>query len=157
VGVAFSSGYRVDQQIRIDFGESVVFEGYTLTAVDRYVERTPQRISAGAVIEVTDRNGRLVRTMRPRLNQFGDRRAVPTPAVMYTPTHDLYLNLNSTVTPTTSFVVLRVVKSPLVTWIWIGGFILALGTAYSLSGSGRTVPARASARSELAGEEGASA
>lgn len=156
IGVAFSAGYRVDQQVRIDFGESVVFEGYTLTAVDRYMERTAQRISAGVVIEVS-RDGQLIRTMRPRLNQFGDRRAVPTPAVMYTPWHDLYLNLNSTVTPTTTFAVLRVVKSPLVTWIWIGGFILALGTLYSLSGSARTVPVRASVGSGAAREEGASA
>lgn len=156
VGVAFSSGYRVDQQVRIDFGESVTFEGYTLTAIDRYVERTPQRISAGAVVEVS-RNGRLLRTMRPRLNQFGDRRAVPTPAVMYTASHDLYLNLNSTVTPTTTFVVLRVVKSPLVTWIWIGGFILVLGTAYSLGGSGRTVLASARAGAQGQGTERANA
>lgn len=156
LGVAFSAGYRVDQQVRVDFGESVEFEGYTLTAVDRYVERTPQRISAGVVIDVSQ-DGRLIRTMRPRLNQFGDRRAVPTPAVMYRPSHDLYLNLNSQVTPTTTFAVLRVVKSPLVTWIWIGGFILALGTLYSLSGSSRTVPARASVGVEARGEEGASA
>ncbi|NLG07965.1 MAG: heme lyase CcmF/NrfE family subunit [Deinococcales bacterium] len=147
VGVAFSAGYRVDQQIRIDFGESAEFDGYTLTAVDRFVERTPQRISSGAVIEVS-RDGRPVRTMTPRLNVFGDSRAVPTPAVMYRPSHDLYLNLNSTVGPTTTFVVLRVVKSPLVTWIWIGGFILVIGTAYALGGSTRTVPARATVRAE---------
>jgi len=45
-------------------------------------------------------------------------------------------------------VVLRVVKSPLVTWIWIGGFILVIGTAYALGGSTRTVPARATVRAE---------
>ena len=156
LGVAFSSGYRVDEQIRLDFGASAPFEEYTLTAVDRFMERTPGRISAGAVVEVT-KDGRLIATLRPRLNVFGEGRPVPTPAVVYTPWHDVYLNLNSTVTPTTTFVVLRVVKSPLVTWIWIGGFILALGTAYSLSGSGRTVPVRASVGSEAAREEGASA
>lgn len=147
LGVAFSAGYRVDQQVRLDFGQSIEFEGYTLTAVDRFVERTPQRISAGAVIDVR-RGDRDVRSLTPRLNTFGDRQPVPTPAVMYTPTHDLYLNLNSTVTPTTTFVVLRLVKSPLVTWIWIGGFILVLGTAYALGGSARTVPARASVAAE---------
>ncbi len=148
VGVAFSSGYRIDEQIKLDYGASAEFSGYTLTAVDRFMERTPQRISAGAVIDVT-RNGRQVATLRPRLNLFGEAgRTVPTPAVLYTPTHDLYLNLNSTVTPTSTFVVLRAVKSPLVTWIWVGGIILALGTIYSLGGSGRRVPARVTAGDE---------
>lgn len=151
VGVAFSSGYRVDEQLRLDFGSSAEFSGYTLTAVDRFMERTPARISAGAVIAVT-RNGRPVTTLRPRLNLFGEAgRTVPTPAVYYTATHDLYLNLNSSVGPDTTFVVLRVVKSPLVTWIWVGGAILLLGTAYSLGGGRRTVPAPAHAREKHEG------
>lgn len=136
LGVAFSSGYRVDEQIRLDFGASATFEGYTLTAVDRYVERTEGRISAGAVVEVR-RGDSLVTTMRPRINVFGDGRPVPTPAVMYTPWHDLYLNLNSSIGPTSTFVVLRAVKSPLVTWIWVGGVIMALGTLYALGAGAR--------------------
>ena len=75
--------------------------------------------------------------MRPRINVFGDGRPVPTPAVMYTPLHDLYLNLNSSIGPTSTFVVLRAVKSPLVTWIWVGGVIMALGTLYALGGGAR--------------------
>ncbi|HZJ09259.1 MAG TPA: cytochrome c-type biogenesis CcmF C-terminal domain-containing protein, partial [Trueperaceae bacterium] len=136
LGVAFSSGYRVDEQLRIDFGASAEFEGYTLTAVDRYMERAPGRISAGAVIRVS-RDGRDLTTLRPRINVFGEGRPVPTPAVMYTPLHDVYLNINSTVGPESTFVILRAVKSPLVTWIWVGGAILVFGTSYSLSGSMR--------------------
>src|SRR5690606_411359 len=52
LGVSFSSSYRVDEQLRLDFGASTSFEGYTLTAVDRFMERTSGRISAGAVIDV---------------------------------------------------------------------------------------------------------
>lgn len=136
LGVAFSSGYRVDEQIKLDFGASTTFQGYTLTASDRFMERTAARISSGAVIDVSQ-GGRKVATLRPRINVFGAAtRPVPTPAVMYTPWHDLYLNLNSTVGPDSTFVVLRAVKSPLVTWIWVGAFILVLGTAYSLSPTG---------------------
>ena len=140
LGVAFSSGYRVDQQVRIDFGSSAEFEGYTLTAVDRYMERSPARISAGAVVRVS-RDGRDLATLRPRINVFGAGRPVPTPAVMYTPWHDIYLNINSTVNNESTFVILRVVKSPLVTWIWLGGAILVLGSAYSLSGTQRRLAA----------------
>ncbi len=144
VGVAFSSGYRVDEQIRLEVGASAEFEGYTLTAADVFVERSPARISAGAVVEVR-RGDRELGTLRPRLNLFGGMgRTVPTPDVMYMPWHDVYLNLNSQVGPDTEFIVLRAVKSPLVTWIWVGGLILVVGTLYSLGGATRRVTARAS-------------
>ena len=70
--------------------------------------------------------------MRPQNNLFaGSQQLVPTPDVYYTPLHDLYLNV-STVRPGQDHLILRVVQSPLVTWIWVGGFILAFGTVYSL-------------------------
>ena len=141
LGILGSSAFRIDEQIRIDFGATVAFEGYDLTAADSFMERTPGRISAGAIIEVA-RDGRPVTTLRPRINQFaGQGMNVPTPAVHYTLWHDLYLNIASTVGPESSFVVLRVVKSPLVTWIWIGGVIMALGTLYALTPDRRRVAA----------------
>ncbi|MDZ7799377.1 MAG: heme lyase CcmF/NrfE family subunit [Trueperaceae bacterium] len=142
LGIMGSSAYRVDQQIRIDFGGSAAFQGFELHANDRFMERTPQRISSGAVIEVT-RDGREVTTLRPRVNVFeGQQQTVPTPAVMYRPMFDLYLNIASNVGPESDFVVLRAVRSPLVTWIWVGGLIIVLGTGYALSPSGRPAPAR---------------
>ena len=144
IGILGSSAYRVDQQVRIDFGASATFEGYELHVVDRFMERGAGRISAGAIVEVT-RDGRPVTTLRPRINQFaGQGMNVPTPAVYYTPWHDLYLNIASTVGPESSFVVLRAVKSPLITWIWVGGLIMALGTIYALTPGRR--PASATRR-----------
>ncbi len=141
LGVMAASAYRVDEQVRIDFGASATFQGYTLTAADRFMERSPQRISAGAVVEVRE-DGRLLRTLRPRTNLFpGQQQQVPTPAVLYRPTHDLYLSVASTVGPDSEFVVLRVVRSPLVVWIWVGGLIMVLGTAYALT-PGRRAAAR---------------
>ncbi len=152
VGVAFSSGYRVDEQLRVDVGGSAQFEGYTLTALDTFMEQTPGRISAGAIVQVS-RDGTLVGTLRPRLNVFGaGGRPIPTPAVLYRPSHDVYLNLNSTVGPDTQFVVLRAVKSPLVTWIWVGGLVLVFGVIYSLGGATRALPAHATRASTVAQE-----
>jgi len=152
VGVAFSAGYRVDEQVRLDIGGSAEFEGYTLTATELFVDPTAARVSAGVLVEV--RSGdRFVTTLRPRINVFpGSNRGIPTPAVLYRPSHDLYLSLNSNVAPGTTFVVLRVVKSPLVTWIWVGGALLALGTAYALGGSTRRVAARVSVPAAAARE-----
>ncbi|MEX2541819.1 MAG: heme lyase CcmF/NrfE family subunit [Trueperaceae bacterium] len=132
LGIAGASGYRIDQQMRFDFGEPVPFRGYTLTAVDSFREQTPGRSSAGAIVDVA-RDGRHVTTLRPRINAFGgNQQNVPTPDVLYTPWHDLYLSLAGNVSPDQQFVVLRVVQSPLVAWIWLGGLIIALGTVWAL-------------------------
>jgi cytochrome c-type biogenesis protein CcmF len=133
IGVTGASGYRVDEEARLDFGQPVQFQGYSLVAVDRYDEITAGRLSSGATVEVY-RDGRLVTTLYPRLNQFGQNEMiVPTPGVLYTPWHDIYLNIAGSVQPGQQFVILHLVQSPLVTWIWIGGLLLVLGTAYALS------------------------
>lgn len=145
VGIAFSGGYRVDQQIRIPFGNTAEFREYTLHAVDRYMVQTPGVISAGAEVDVY-RGGKLISTLKPRVNVFGEGgRPVPTPGVYYGVWHDLYLNLGNTIGPDTEFVVLRVVMSPLVAWIWVGGFIMAFGTIYALSPNRREVKQTAGA------------
>jgi cytochrome c-type biogenesis protein CcmF len=141
IGILGSSAYRVDEQIRVDIGGSAMFQGHELTVVDRFMERTDQRVTAGAIVEVR-RDGRLVDTLRPRINSFaGQQMTVPTPSVMYTPWYDIYLNVAGSVGPGQEFVVLRAVRSPLITWIWVGGVILALGTLYALTPSRRPAPA----------------
>ncbi len=139
LGVVGSGAYRVDEQFRIDFGQSYTFQGYELKAIDKFMEQTPGKVSAGAIIEMY-KNGKLITTKRPRINVFtGQQMSVPTPAVIYLPWHDVYLNIVGTLSPDQNYVSLRAIQSPLVTWIWLGGLIMALGTAYALSPSGRKV------------------
>lgn len=131
VAVAASGGYRVDTQLRLAFDAPVAFEGYTLIARRTYTENLPQRASEGAVIDV-ERNGRALATLRPRINRFRNaQQAVTTPGVLYRPFEDVYLSL-SQIDPDGRWVIVRAVRSPLVTWIWWGGAILVLGTVYAL-------------------------
>lgn len=133
IGVMAASAYRVDEEARLDFGQPVTFQGYTLVAVDNFEEVTPGRASFGAEVEIY-KGDRLVTTLFPRINQFGQNEmVVPTPGVLYTATHDLYLNVAGQVTPNQQYAILHLVQSPLVTWIWIGGFLLVIGTGYALS------------------------
>lgn len=137
LGIAGASGYRVDEQMRLDFGRPVTFRGYELTATGSFREETPGRLTQGAVVAVA-RDGRNVTTLRPRINIFGgNQQSAPTPDVLYTPWHDLYLSLAGDVSADQQFVVLRVVQSPLVAWIWIGGLIVSLGTVWALMPAGR--------------------
>ena len=148
VGILGSSAYRVDEQLRIDIGGTAAWQGFDLTVVDRYMERSDQRVSVGAEVQVA-REGRILATLYPRINSFsGQSMTVPTPAVLYTPLYDVYLNIAAGVTPEQEFVVLRVVRSPLITWIWLGGVIMALGTGYALSPTRRAVSATQRSREE---------
>lgn len=139
LGIAGSGGYRVDEQVKINFGESIVFQGYELKAIDKFRESTQGRISDGVIVEVW-RKGNKLAELHPRINTFtptGSETAmgtqpVPTPAVLYRPMHDIYLNLSGTVGAEQDFVILRVVQSPLIAWIWFGGLIMLIGTVYAL-------------------------
>lgn len=133
IGVTGASAYRVDEEARLEFGQPISFQGYTLLATQRYEDITAGRASNGAEVQIY-RGDRLVSTLYPRLNQFGrNDMVVPTPGVLYTPWHDIYLNIAGIVQPGQQFVILHLVQSPLVTWIWIGGLLLVIGTGYSLS------------------------
>jgi cytochrome c-type biogenesis protein CcmF len=152
LGVMGSSAYRVDRQINIPFGESKEFQGYTLKAIDLFTDpsmeevqqmmldgRSPNRVSRGAIIELW-KGDQLIKVKRPRLNNFsGQQMVVATPAVIYRPFHDVYLNIVGSLEVESISVTIRAVQSPLVTWIWVGGAIMVIGTAYALSPSGRRV------------------
>ncbi len=133
VGIVGSSGYRTDVQLRLPYGERVAFVDYELEAVAPFAERELARTSVGVDVAVYQ-NGREVDTLRPRINTFGgNSMAVPTPAVHYTAWHDLYLSVAGAIDPGAEAVIVRVVRSPLIMWIWFGGGVIALGTFWALS------------------------
>jgi cytochrome c-type biogenesis protein CcmF len=141
LGLAASGGYRVDTQFRLDMGQPVSFQGYQLTLERIFRENLPQRTGQVAAVRVT-RGGRTLATLEPRINRFRNSdQSVPSPGVLYRPLEDVYLTL-SLVDEAGQSVVLRAVRSPLVTWIWFGALIVLLGTSYALSPQRRPLPAR---------------
>lgn len=133
LGITGASGYRMDQQLRLEYGTPTTFQGYDLVARQPFAEQVAGRRSVGVLVDVFQ-GDRRVATLNPRINAFGDSQMnVPTPSVRYTLTHDLYLALAGAVSPDADAVVIRAVQSPLVALIWVGGLVMALGTAYALS------------------------
>ncbi|CAN5449554.1 heme lyase CcmF/NrfE family subunit [soil metagenome] len=131
LGIAGSSGYRTDTQYRAAVGETVAFGGYDLTVTGFFLEDRPDRVSRGATVEVA-RGGRVLSELRPRVNRFTNaQQNVETPGVLYRPLEDVYLTVLQ-IDEDAGFVVLRAVQSPLISWIWFGGLIIALGTGYAL-------------------------
>ncbi len=145
IGIVGSGGYRVDQQLRLPYGERVAFQGYELEVLRPFSEQAGGRTSAGVEVAVFER-GERVTVLNPRINRFGDRQMlVPTPSVRYTLGHDLYLALAGAVDPNQDFVIIRAVQSPLITWIWIGGAIVVFGAGYALTPGDRRLRRRAEA------------
>lgn len=152
LGIVGSGGYRVDQQIRLPYGERVAFQGYELQALRPFAEQVAGRASVGVEVAVWQ-DDRQVTVLTPRINRFGtNQMTVPTPSVRYTAGHDLYLALAGAVDPAQDFVIIRAVQSPLVTWIWIGGVIIALGTIYAFTPGERPARRRVTAEAPVGAE-----
>lgn len=151
LAITASSGYRTDVQLRLPYGERVAFSAYELMAIAPYAERTGGRTSVGVDVAVF-RDDRQITVLRPHINSFGENTmTVPTAAVRYTATHDLYLSIAGAIDPANPSVIMRVVQSPFVTWIWIGGLIMVLGTTWALT------PSRAHQRATAAAGTAATA
>ena len=133
LGIAGSSAYRIDQQIRIDYGQSANFQGYELRAKEQFMERSPAKISAGSIIEVW-KNGKFLTTLRPRINSFGGNpQTIPTPDIYNTFWHDLFLSVVGEFKAGQTYTAIRAVISPMISWLWFGAFLIILGTIYALS------------------------
>lgn len=132
VSVMAASAYRIDVEARLEVGQPLEFQGYELTLVRVFEEIMVGEARAGAEVDVS-RNGTHLATLQPMIKQFeGQSMTVPTPGVYYRAEHDIYLNVGGNLTPGQGHVILHLVMSPLVTWIWVGGVIMALGTLVCL-------------------------
>ena len=83
-----------------------------------------------ATIQV-EHNGRSKGTLEPRFNHYPTQREpIGTPAVRTTLTHDLYLTVMNV--DEMGRLGLKAIVTPAVYWIWIGVFVMVLGTGVCL-------------------------
>jgi cytochrome c-type biogenesis protein CcmF len=131
VGITASSTFRREQVATLAPGQSTELAGYRVRFDRVWAREEPHRVVVAAELTAF-RGDRELGPMDPRLNFYGGQREpITTPAVHARPRGDLYVNLlafdrqgaNATVS---------VIIEPLVSWIWIGGFIVALGALVSV-------------------------
>ena len=131
VGIAASSGSKVEREATLKPGERMAVGPYTLELRQLWQQEQPHRFSIGADL-VVYRAGKQVGFVTPRQNFYATQeQPVPTPAVRTTLASDIYTNLMAFKSDG-SDATLRVLIEPLVVWIWIGGGIVCLGAAISL-------------------------
>jgi cytochrome c-type biogenesis protein CcmF len=128
VGLAASGSYKSDRTFLMGVGETVTFEGHQLTYVEPGADLNDRRLRTFALIQIDGGD-----TYAPAITSFVRAgQSVPTPSVRSRPTEDIFLVLDKLPNRTDDAIRLRVIIRPLVAWLWIGGGLMAFGTALAL-------------------------
>ncbi|GIU86764.1 MAG: cytochrome c biogenesis protein CcmF [Acidimicrobiia bacterium] len=131
VAIAASSGYVTERELRLGVGESAEVRGYTLTYLGTEREATGQKATVKARVAIA-RGDDDLGTYAPALSTFPNTRAaIGTPSVRTGLLEDVYLTLVSS-PDEGGAVTLGVEVNPMVVWLWVGGALMALGTAVAL-------------------------
>ncbi len=154
VGVVGSSFYQVEQQVVLEKGQSVTVKGYELVYEGADFQVTQEKQRNAAIVAVY-RNDRLLTRLTPESNfHWNIQQRVSEVDIRYSLVEDLYLVLAG-LEEEGNLAVLQVFVNPLVNWIWLGGALIILGTAWAVwpsSAERRAAEARAQALGRIRGE-----
>jgi cytochrome c-type biogenesis protein CcmF len=124
VGLAASGAYVHQQEVRLEQGSTGTVSGHELTFVGIETIESTEKTTVKALIQVD--GGQVY---APSLNTFTfSGMVVPTPSVKTGLRQDVMLSVLNLPEQEGDPVTLRVTVQPLVTWLWIGGGIMAAGT-----------------------------
>jgi len=141
VALAASQGYVVKREVTLTEGESATVRGYTLTYLGTEIDRSPQKTTVKALVDVEG-----LGEYAPAISTFPNSRGgIGTPSVHTGFREDLYLTLISSPNETGT-VTLGVQVNPMIVWLWIGGGVMVLGTIVAL------IPARRRSRVPVTSE-----
>jgi cytochrome c-type biogenesis protein CcmF len=131
VGVAASSAFRIETQQTLAPGQEMRVGRFTLRFEGTERREDAHVASLAAVVSVRQ-GGRHIATLKPEKRLYKKPQQPTTEVALRSRlTEDLYLVLGS-YDSKTNLVTLLAYVNPLVSWIWIGGAILALGTAVAM-------------------------
>ncbi len=142
VALGVSNTYTRSQELDLVVGRLATFAGHTFELVE-LLERSDER-STSVVARVSIDGGQAYAPAITRFTRIG--MTVGTPSVRTSPTVDVYLTLQPPVRLDSGAARIKVFIKPMILWLWVGGFVMALGTALAL------VPRR---RGSAAPEDGA--
>ena len=127
LGLAFSGAYKQSSETTLNLGQDKQVLGNTLRLESLRQVTYAYGSSAVAQIRV---DGSL---STPRMNIYAQDPGTtfPTPAVRYSVLGDTYL-VTTTLDPNGQWASIRLIKSPLVSWIWAGTLIIVLGAGVTL-------------------------
>ncbi|MGK2929690.1 MAG: heme lyase CcmF/NrfE family subunit [Acidimicrobiales bacterium] len=136
LALAASQSYASETELRLEEGDVATVGSHTLRFEGLEVTETAEKTTTSALVRVDDGD-----VFRPAINlfRFGGQ-SIGTPSVQVSLVEDVYLTLLGIPEGEDDPVVIRVVLQPLVSWLWIGGILMAVGTALAAFPGGRRQP-----------------
>ena len=124
VALAASGSYATERELTMAVGDVASVAGYDIEYVGSRTVEEANKTSVRAQVRV---DGELY---EPAINRFdATGQAVGTPSVRTSLTRDVYLTLQrAPLDDAGETAALRVIVQPLVTWLWVGGAVMAVGT-----------------------------
>jgi len=144
VALGVSNSYTRSQELDLVIGRPATFAGHTFELV-ALVERVDDR-STSVEARVSVDGGRTYAPAITRFTRIG--MTVGTPSVRTSPTVDVYLTLQPPVRQDSGAARIKVFIKPMIMWLWVGGFVMAFGTALALVPRGRRAGHRGDASDE---------
>ena len=139
------SAFNQDAEKELGFGDKMQIGPYTLVCRSYTQDDNPNYSSEWAVMDVY-KGGKQIDTLYPERRFFKASQQTSTiPRVRSTAREDLYLVYEGQ-NPDTGRPILRAHLNPLVMWIWVGVWIMIVGTALALVPNAVPVQVRAPVR-----------
>ncbi len=130
IGVTGSSVYKYEQLVTLREGETATVQGYDITYLRPLWTESPHKVRSAALVELS-RGGRHIAYLTPERNWHANvNQWVTEVAIRTSLAADVYLVLGDIAESGQAS--LQVLINPLLVWIWVGGFLLLLGTAIVL-------------------------
>ena len=128
VGIAASRSYSTSREVTFKPNQTHVVAGHTI----QYLGPRETKLSGGRT-RLTARlrvdGGRID---EPALTSFGSGDAIGTPSVKTGWREDVYLQLVTAPGDAGGRAVVAIFVKPLIVWLWIGGGLMAIGTALAI-------------------------
>ena len=134
------AAFNVEKQGQLKPGEPLVVHNFTL-ALERIEMGETDNYAFQRAYVRTEKNGRPIATMMPEKRMYKtSQQPTSEVAIRSRMSEDLYVVLAEAGADGGAF--LQVFLNPLVNWIWLGGFVMALGTGIALVPNRPPPPAR---------------
>jgi cytochrome c-type biogenesis protein CcmF len=123
-GITASSTLGQQAEATLKTGQSTVFGGYRLTYQGLSTDQQAQRVVLTAAVRVAGAG-----TLNPRMNLYpAASEPIGSPSIRRGVVWDLYASVISLQDDGNS-ATFRFYRNPGVNWLWLGGFVMALGGA----------------------------
>ena len=133
VAFAASHSYGHRREFRLAPGQSAGLAGHHITYLGTVKVQRPNKTSLTARVRVD--GGRVY---APALHQFPfASQAIGSPSVRTGLLDDVYVTLVAAPTEGSNSAVIGFIVQPLIAWLWIGGAVMAIGTALALGSERR--------------------